>query len=116
MPYGLATAQDSGDEERDFLLNIAGRAAMSSKEPTRLAELLGRGRLLGLSREAAQRRASTERVRARLPADEAEHLVSAVTNDAGELVVVMDSPVWAARVRYRAEELGVSRLRVKVAP
>lgn len=89
---------------------------MKPKEPTRLSELLGRGRLAGLGREAAQRRASTERVRARLPADEAEHLVSAVTNEAGELVVVMDSPVWAARVRYRAEELGVNRLRVKVAP
>ena len=35
-----------------------------------------------------------------LPADEAAHVVSAATNEAGELVLVMDTPSWAARVRY----------------
>ncbi len=35
-----------------------------------------------------------------LPAEEAAHVVSASTNEAGELVLVMDTPSWAARVRY----------------
>jgi hypothetical protein len=89
---------------------------MSSKSPTRIGTLLGTGRLGELVREAERRRGFTGRIRARLPADEGEHLVSAAENDAGELVLVMDSSVWAARVRYRAAELGVRRLRVKVAP
>ena len=42
----------------------------------------------------------TVRVRKLLPAEEAAHLVSAATNEAGELVLVMDTPSWAARVRY----------------
>ena len=89
---------------------------MTRKSPIHLAEILGTGRLLGLTREAERRRTTTERVRALLPADEAEHLVSATTDDAGELVLVMDSPAWAAKARYRAADLGVERLRVRVLP
>jgi len=51
-----------------------------------------------------------------LPPEEAEHLVSASTSAAGELVLVMDSAVWAARVRYRGAELGAERLKVRVVP
>jgi len=84
--------------------------------PRKLAEILGTGRLARLGREAERRRATTERVRAQLPPDEAEHLVSASDGEDGELVLVMDSALWAARVRYRAAELGVARLRVRVLP
>jgi hypothetical protein len=89
---------------------------MSAKSPTRLGTLLGTGKLGELVREAERRRGFTGGIRAKLPPEEGAHLVSAAENEAGELVLVMDSPVWAARVRYRAAELGVRRLRVKVAP
>lgn len=89
---------------------------MSSDSPTRLGTLLGTGRLGELAREAERRRGFTGRIRAKLPPEEGDHLVSAAENEAGELVLVMDSPAWAARVRYRAAELGVRRLRVRVAP
>lgn len=89
---------------------------MSGKDPTAVADLMARGRLGALAREAERRRGVADRVRAQLPPDEAAHLVGASTTDAGELVLVMDSAVWAARVRYRAEELGAKQLRVKVVP
>jgi hypothetical protein len=89
---------------------------MSAKSPKRLAELLGSGKLGDLAREVERRRGLTGRIRAMLPPEEAAHLVSAAESETGELVVVMDSAAWAARVRYRAAELGVRRLRVKVAP
>jgi hypothetical protein len=89
---------------------------MTRKEPTAVADLMSRGRLGDLAREAQRRRAVADRVRAQLPPEEAEHLVGASTTETGELVLVMDSPVWAARVRYRAEELGAKQLRVKVVP
>lgn len=103
-------------ENRPFLgaLGKGGRI-MTDKSPRKLAEVLATGRLAALGREAEQRRTTTERIRALLPPDEAEHLVSATTRD-GELVLVMDSAVWAARVRYRGAELGAERLRVKVVP
>ncbi|MFO7287257.1 MAG: DciA family protein [Gammaproteobacteria bacterium] len=84
--------------------------------PRKLAEILGSGRLAELGREAERRRTTTERVRAQLPPEEAEHLVSATEDEEGALVLVMDSAPWAARVRYRAAELGVARLKVRVLP
>lgn len=103
-------------ENRPFLGALGkGRRIMTDKSPRKLAEVLATGRLAALGREAEQRRTTTERIRALLPPDEAEHLVSATTRD-GELVLVMDSAVWAARVRYRGAELGAERLRVKVVP
>lgn len=84
--------------------------------PTKLADVLAAGRLGGLAREAGRRRGETEQIRARLPADEAQHLVSAATNAAGVLVIVMDSAAWAARVRYRAAEWGVERFKIRVSP
>lgn len=84
--------------------------------PRKLADILSTGALGRLGSEARERRAKTERIRAQLPPDEAEHLLSATTGEAGELILVMDSALWAARVRYRAAELGVERLRVRVLP
>ena len=42
--------------------------------------------------------------------------MSAATNTEGELVLVMDSPSWAARVRYSIERLPSARVRIKVVP
>ena len=89
---------------------------MSYKSPRSVAELLETGHLADLAEEARRRGGLTERIRALLPADEAAHLVAANTSDTGDLVLMMDSSVWAARVRYRAEDLGAGRLRVRVLP
>jgi hypothetical protein len=67
-------------------------------------------------REAERRRTETVTIRQLLPAEEGSHLVSAVTNELGELVLVMDSPSWAARVRYCVGALPTVRVRIKVAP
>ncbi len=81
-----------------------------------LGDLLGSGGLGRLAREAEAHRDLTARVRARLPEAEAAHLVS-VHAEAGRWVVAMDSPAWAARVRYRAAELGGAvPVRVTVVP
>ena len=66
--------------------------------------------------EARDRESLTSRIRALLPAEEAAHLVSAGLNDEGKLTLLMDSSVWAARVRFRAEELGAEKLAVRVMP
>jgi len=87
-----------------------------SKEPRRLADWLTQGSLGTLAREAERRQSATTEIRKLLPAEEAGHLVSAAPNDAGELVIVMDSPSWAARVRYAVENLPSLRVRIKVVP
>ena len=51
-----------------------------------------------------------------LPAEEGAHLVSAATNAAGELVLVMDTPAWAARVRYCVGALPNKKVRISVLP
>jgi hypothetical protein len=58
----------------------------------------------------------TARVRKLLPAEEAAHVVSAATNEAGELVLVMDTPRWAARVRYCLRSLPGSDVKIRVLP
>ena len=87
-----------------------------SNEPRRLADWLTEGSLGALAREAERRRSATDEIRKRLPTEEAMHLVSAATNDAGELVIVMDSPSWAARVRYAVDNLTNARVRITVVP
>ena len=85
-------------------------------EPRRLSELLEQGSLSRLLREADRRKTETERVRQLLPSEEATHLVSAATDDAGVLTLVMDSPAWAARVRYCAHKLPNAKIRIRVLP
>jgi hypothetical protein len=85
-------------------------------EPRHLAELLRHGSLAELAREAERRRMETASVRRMLPAEEAAHLVNAATNDAGELILLMDSPAWAARVRYCLGSLPNKRVRIGVSP
>ena len=89
---------------------------MSNRDPRSLADCLASGPLGALAREAERRRLATDDIRKLLPADEAAHLVSAATNEAGELVLVMDSPSWAARVRYSLQSLPNARVRIKVVP
>ena len=88
---------------------------MSNREPRRLADCIANGPLGALAREADRRRLATEEIRKLLPADEATHLVSAATESDGELVIVMDSPSWAARVRYSIASVS-ARVRIKVVP
>ena len=85
-------------------------------EPRPLSELLTSGSLAKLTREAERRRSETADIRTRLPADEGAHLVSAATNELGELVLVMDSPSWAARVRYCLGSLPNANVRIRVSP
>ena len=81
-----------------------------------LAELLNTGNLGRLTDESRRRRDLADEIRRRLPAKEAAHLVAANTDDNGRLVLVMDAPVWAARVRYMARELGEDRVKVRTLP
>ena len=85
-------------------------------EPKHLADVLTSGSFAALAREAQRRRLETVAIRKLLPADEGTHLVSAATNELGELVLVMDSPSWAARVRYCLTALPTKNVRIKVQP
>jgi phosphoserine phosphatase len=89
---------------------------MDRSKPAPFTDLLARGDLGRLAAEARKRRATTEEVRLKLPAAEARELVAAHREDDGTLTLVMSSAAWAARVRYLAAELGVPRLKVRVAP
>jgi hypothetical protein len=75
-----------------------------------------RGSLAELKREAERRRMETAEIRRLLPAEEAAHVINAATNAAGELVLVMDTPVWAARVRYCVGALPNKKVRISVLP
>jgi hypothetical protein len=85
-------------------------------EPRHLSELLKQGQVARVLRESERRRLETTRIRGLLPAEEAAHLVSASTNDAGELVLVMDTPSWAARVRYCVTALPSATVKIRVLP
>jgi hypothetical protein len=85
-------------------------------EPRHLSELLNAGPLARVLRESERRRKETARVRELLPAEEAAHVVSATTNEAGELVLVMDAPSWAARVRYCLRTLPNAEVKIRVLP
>lgn len=81
-----------------------------------MSELLRAGPLASLLREAERRRTETARVRELLPTEEAAHVVSATTNEAGELVLIMDTPAWAARARYAVSTLPHARVKIRVLP
>jgi hypothetical protein len=87
-----------------------------SDAPRHLSEFLKDGPLARVLRESERRRLETARIRKLLPADEAAHVVSATTNEAGELVLVMDTPSWAARVRYCLSALPSSDVKIRVVP
>jgi Dna[CI] antecedent, DciA len=91
-----------------------------TKDPRLVADILRTGALAKLGAEAERRRETTAMIRrhlaTHLATDEADHLVSATIGDSGELVLVMDSPSWAARMRYRTAALPYERVIVKVLP
>jgi hypothetical protein len=87
-----------------------------TKDPRLVADILRTGALAKLGAEAERRRETTAMIRRHLATDEADHLVSATIGDSGELVLVMDSPSWAARMRYRTGALPYERVIVKVLP
>jgi hypothetical protein len=84
--------------------------------PRPLADVLQSGDIATLLSQAAERRKLVAEVRSRLAADEAEHVVCASMDAAGRLVLGVDSAAWAARVRYRARELGRGEVHVRVVP
>ncbi len=86
------------------------------KPPRSLATLLADGELGAVAAEARRRRDLTGEIRALLPAEMAPHLVTAGTSPTGELVLTMDASVWAARMRYHADQFGGQRVKVKVQP
>ena len=57
-----------------------------------------------LAKKAASARTLTEKVRAQLPEALRNHLVAA-SRRGDDLVVIMDSAAWTARVRYAARAL-----------
>ena len=81
-----------------------------------MSAVLREGPLSGLLREAERRRTETAQIRELLPAEEAAHVVSATTNESGELVLVMDTPSWAARVRYCLSALPGGDIKIRVVP
>ena len=92
--------------------------------PRSLGDLLdGSQQLKRLRAEVVKRRELTERIRGILPAGEALHLLTAHINSLGELVLVLDSPAWAARAHYSQESLkrglrplGINRVRIQSRP
>ena len=81
-----------------------------------MAELLQSGDIAKLLAQATERRRLLAEVKASLPMDEAEHVVSASTDADGGLVLGVDSAAWAARLRYRVRELGRDTMQVRVLP
>lgn len=88
---------------------------MNGNGPRSMSELLQSGDISRLKSEAADRRELAARVRSELSEAEAEHVVSAHLDDQGLLVIGMDSPAWAARLRYSTPELLGKPLKVKTA-
>ena len=58
----------------------------------------------------------TAEIRRLLPPEEAAHVVNAATTGDGEIVLVMDTPAWAARVRYCVGALRNKKVRITVLP
>ena len=87
---------------------------MSVRGPRQLGDLLHSGDISRLKTESRQRRELADQVRASLPETEAGHVVSAHLDDRGRIVVGMDSPAWAARLKYSMDELLGRELTVKV--
>jgi hypothetical protein len=80
---------------------------MSNKELRPLASLIFTGgtALHGLASEAARRSDLAGFLRAALPAELAPHLLGGNLRSNGVLVVLADSPAWAARLRFESAQL-----------
>ena len=89
---------------------------MTNSRLCSLEDLLGRGDLAALLADARERAALTRSLRALLPAEEARELTGAHWDPDGRLVLSVRSGAWAARLRFRQNELGAEHIRVRVAP
>ncbi len=89
---------------------------MATKSLKSIAKLFKNGQLEKLALEAERQRNLTNRIRKMLPPEEADHLVNVSIDKEGKLILVMDSPAWAARIRYREKTLGYDHIKVKVVP
>ena len=89
---------------------------MATKSLKPIAKLFKNGQLEKLALEAERQRNLTNRIRKMLPSEEADHLVNVSIDKEGKLILVMDSPAWAARIRYREKTLGYDLIKVKVVP
>ena len=78
---------------------------------------------LGIRQQLTQQRVILERLRTLLPPPMGEHCIGAIQKNS-DLILHVDSPVWASRLRYlstelkqqlRQERLIVRHIRVKVA-
>lgn len=100
---------------------------MATKKPIRIADVLqkpGSG-LARLARRAASMADLAESLKSALPEPLARHVLS-VNHRAHTLVVLVDSPAWATRLRYLEGEIrsrlaadqgiGIEKLVVRVAP
>ncbi len=72
---------------------------MATKSLKSIAKLFKNGQLEKLALEAERQRNLTNRIRKMLPPAEADHLVNVSIDKEGKLILVMDSPAWAARIR-----------------
>lgn len=86
---------------------------MSGGDPRSIGDLLQSGDISRLTTEAAARRKLAAQVRLELPESVSAHVVSAHIDDDGDLVIGMDSPAWAARLRYSLENLLGRNLKVR---
>ena len=116
LPFSsLRGCRELGPRSSGFYGKIDGFLTIMTKDPRRLGELLEDGSLAALKREVLRRRNATISSCALLPADEAAHVVTAAFDADGTLVLTMDTPAWAARVRYLTATWG-QPTRVKVVP
>ena len=86
---------------------------MTGRDPRSISDLLQSGDISRLTTEAAARRKLAAEVRLTLPEAESAHVVRAHIDENGDLVVGMDSPAWAARLRYSTQELLGRSLKVR---
>ena len=101
------------------------RHKMADGHPKSLKTLLAGRSLAGLAERAAATNRLARRVQAVVPAEIAPHIVGANLRER-RLILIVDGPAWAARVRFespairraleRDHELQVDGVTVKVSP
>ena len=77
---------------------------MTAGRPKLLKDLLAGRSLAGLAERAAATDRLARRLQALLPAELASHVTGANIR-AGRLVVLVDAPAWASRLRFEAPAL-----------
>ena len=98
---------------------------MPPGKPTLLKDLLDSHSLADLVKRAASSDTLARQIQSILPSDVASHVVGANIRD-HLVVIIVDGPAWAARVRFEASsicrvlrdqhEIDVASIRVRVRP